>query len=59
MHGKNDRVTSFHACEDFVMNTSETTKLKAWDVTSHELHRDPKNDEVFEYVLGWLQQIGM
>ncbi len=59
MHGRGDRITSYQACEDFVMNTSSNTTFKGWETESHELHNDPLSGEVFEYIINWMKQIGL
>ncbi|MFW5886193.1 MAG: alpha/beta hydrolase [Bacteroidota bacterium] len=56
MHGTGDKITSPKACEDFVMNTSNKTHYKNWDVNSHELHHDPKRHEIFNFVVEWLKK---
>lgn len=57
MHGKGDKITSFRASEEYVMNTSDRTTLKLWDDAYHELHHEPIRDEVFTFISEWLKKI--
>ncbi len=56
MHGTGDRITSAKASEDYVLNTSDRTRLKLWEGAYHELHHEPNRDEVFTYITAWLQE---
>ncbi|MFZ5942111.1 MAG: alpha/beta hydrolase [Bacteroidota bacterium] len=56
MHGKGDKITSWKASEEFVMNTSEHTRLKLWEGAYHELHHEPEREEVFQYILDWMKE---
>lgn len=54
MHGTEDQITSAKASEEFVKNANDNVQLKLWDEAFHELHNEPNNQEVFEYILEWL-----
>lgn len=56
MHGKGDRITSARASEDYVLNTSDRTRLKIWEGAYHELHHEPNREEVFNYIADWLKE---
>ena len=56
MHGSEDKITSHKASENYVMNTSERTSLKLWDGQYHELHNEFVQDEVFNYIIQWLNK---
>ena len=56
MHGRGDRITSAKASEEYVMNTSDRTRLKLWEGAYHELHHEPNREEVFAYITGWLKE---
>jgi acylglycerol lipase len=56
MHGTGDRITSARASEEYVMNTSDRTRLKLWEGGYHELHHEPIREEVFNYIAGWLKE---
>lgn len=54
MHGTADRITSIRQTRSFVMNASRQTTYKEWPDAYHELHNDIIEQEVFDFVLGWL-----
>ena len=56
MHGTDDKITSFKASKDFVMNSSNQTTFREWAGYYHELHNDIDADEVFNFVTGWLDK---
>lgn len=56
MHGSGDRITSFQSTKEFVMNASNRTTFKEWPGCYHELHNDIGNEEVFQYMLNWLDK---
>ncbi|MFW5644697.1 MAG: alpha/beta hydrolase [Bacteroidota bacterium] len=55
MHGTEDKITSHRASENYVMNTSERTRLKLWEGQYHELHNELIYKEIFEYIIDWLK----
>lgn len=57
MHGSNDRIASWHATADFAKYTSPYTSLKIWKGALHELHNEYEKDEIFEFVLHWIEQL--
>ncbi len=57
MHGDDDGITSFAASEEFARNApSSLVTFKEWEGGYHELHNDLLRDELFEYVIAWLDQ---
>ncbi len=56
MHGTEDTITSHKASENYVMNTCENTCLKLWDEQYHELHNENIRDEVFRFIIIWLNK---
>ncbi len=56
MHGKADRTTSARATREFALRVGETCTLKIWGGFYHELHNEPEQSEVFEYVLNWMKE---
>ncbi|MFO7370443.1 MAG: alpha/beta hydrolase [Bacteroidales bacterium] len=54
MHGNADRITSFRQTADFVRNAGRHTTFKQWPGAYHELHNEPHEQEVFNYLLSWL-----
>jgi len=56
MHGSDDRITSVKLTRSFVMNAGIRTTYKEWPGAYHELHNDIIEQEVFAYVLDWLNR---
>jgi acylglycerol lipase len=54
MHGGADRVCSPQASREFAAQASEVCTLKIWDGFYHEIHNEPEQGLVFEYLLEWL-----
>ncbi len=57
MHGNNDRIASWHSTADFAKYTSSGTSLKIWKGASHELHNELEREEIFEFILHWIEQL--
>ncbi len=56
MHGTDDRITSIKLTRNFVMNAGNRTTYKEWPGGYHELHNDIIEQEVFGFILNWLNQ---
>jgi alpha-beta hydrolase superfamily lysophospholipase len=57
LHGCDDQVTSWKGSYSFAWETSENTHFKKWDRCYHELHNEPCNEEVFDYIAMWLSNV--
>jgi alpha-beta hydrolase superfamily lysophospholipase len=57
MHGSEDQVTSPASSQNFVQNTSNLTTLKIWEGKYHELHKEDNKEEVFAFIIKWLNSI--
>lgn len=57
MHGTSDRITSSHATEQFAKYTSRNTQLKLWKGAYHELHNETQKDEIFDYIIQWVNNL--
>jgi alpha-beta hydrolase superfamily lysophospholipase len=55
MHGSDDPITSPQSSRDFASKTN-LAELKIWDGGYHELHNETFKDEVFSYILKWLEK---
>jgi alpha-beta hydrolase superfamily lysophospholipase len=55
MHGGNDRLTSATASRQFAVNVSGDCTFMLWDGLYHEIHNEPRQDEVFNSLIAWLQ----
>jgi len=56
MHGSDDLLTSPEASMEFARNNN-MVDLKIWDGGYHELHNEPFKDEVFTYILNWINKM--
>ena len=54
MHGNNDKIASFKASRNFVLNASKKTIFKEWPDYYHDLLADEGSDEVFKFITDWL-----
>ncbi len=54
MHGTEDGLTSYHASEEFAKAAAGKVEFKSWPGFYHELHNEPEQKEVMEYVLNWI-----
>jgi acylglycerol lipase len=54
MHGSADKITSCKGSEHFARNTGNYLTLKIWDGLYHELHNEPNKQEVFDFIIQWL-----
>lgn len=56
MHGDADRITSAEASHEFAQRIGERCQFKLWAGLYHEIHNEPEQDLVFQYLLAWLQK---
>jgi acylglycerol lipase len=54
MHGGADRLCSVQASREFAAQAGDFCTLKIWDGFYHEIHNEPEQGQVFEYLLEWL-----
>ncbi len=54
MHGDADRLTSAQASRAFAAQAGDVCTLRIWDGFYHEIHNEPEQEQVFEYLLEWL-----
>jgi acylglycerol lipase len=57
MHGGADRITSPEASRQFAKKAGSACTLKIWKGLFHELHNEPEQNEVLNYVLTWLAAV--
>jgi alpha-beta hydrolase superfamily lysophospholipase len=55
MHGGDDLLTSPEGSREFTGKTS-MAELKIWDGGYHELHNEPFKEEVFKYIMNWINK---
>ena len=56
MHGGADRLTSVEASRVFAQRLGERCTLKVWEGFFHEIHNETEQDQVFEFMLDWLDR---
>ena len=54
MHSADDKIASYKASKNFVLNASKKTVFKEWNEYYHDLLVDEGSDEVFRYIKEWL-----
>jgi acylglycerol lipase len=57
MHGKADKITYASGSEEFanlVRLAGKDVTLKLWDGLYHEVHNEPEKEDVFRYMIAWL-----
>ncbi len=56
MHGGDDKITSQPASEEFAHKANLVSEYKIWPDMYHEIHNELENEEVFNYILRWIQR---
>jgi alpha-beta hydrolase superfamily lysophospholipase len=54
MHGSDDMITSPAASREFA-DKSKTVFFRTWEGGYHELHNEPFKQEVFDYIINWIE----
>ena len=58
-HGTGDKITSHKASKEFADRAKKAGKnvvFKEWEGLYHELHNELEKDQIFDYVLNWIEQ---
>ena len=55
IHGKEDLITSPDGSREFAEKSGKVD-FKIWDGGYHELHNEPFKDDVFRYILNWIEK---
>jgi len=55
MHGSDDQICSPEGSREFA-SKSDKVEFKLWEGGYHELHNEPFRDEVFKYILNWINR---
>jgi alpha-beta hydrolase superfamily lysophospholipase len=55
LHGSNDQICSPEGSREFA-SKSDKVELKIWEGGYHELHNEPDNEEVFKYIIKWINR---
>lgn len=56
MHGEADHIVSVDGSREFAAKAKRSCELKVWPDFYHEIHNEPEKDDVFAYLLGWLDR---
>ena len=56
MHGGDDKLTSVEASREFAGKITKNCTLKIWDGLYHEIHNEPEKEEVFKFLIDWLDK---
>jgi len=56
MHGTTDPITSYEASREFFSLTPGNCTFRSWEGLYHELHNEPKKEEVLDFAINWLQK---
>lgn len=56
MHGGEDKIISVEASREFVNRITKKCTLKIWDGLYHEIHNEPEKEEVFKFLIDWLDK---
>jgi alpha-beta hydrolase superfamily lysophospholipase len=56
MHGGADGITSAQATQDFAARVQGNVSCRIWDGLYHEIHNEPEQLQVFQYVWAWMQE---
>jgi alpha-beta hydrolase superfamily lysophospholipase len=56
MHGAADGLTSPEGTKAFADRNPDNLTLKIWPELYHELHLEPEREQVFSYVLNWIEK---
>ena len=54
MHGRNDQLGYPEGSEEFAARVRGDCTLKIWEGMSHEIHNEPRKDEVIGFLIDWL-----
>lgn len=56
MQGGADKIISIEASKEFANKISEKCTFKIWDNLYHEIHNEPEKEEVFKFLIDWLDK---
>jgi len=54
-HGESDKITSPKGTMELSKRLQGDVTLKLWDGLYHEIHNEPEQDLVFQYILEWIE----
>jgi len=57
MHGKSDQITDPEGSRQFAASTQDKYTLKIWKGLYHEMYNEPEKEEVFNYLMSWINKL--
>ena len=56
MHGGEDKIISVEASREFANQVTKKCTFKIWNGLYHEIHNEPEKEEVFKFLIDWLDK---
>ena len=56
IYGKDDKISSYKSCAEYVSNTGEKTKLKVFENCNHNMHIGENSLKVYKHILKWIEE---
>lgn len=54
MHGDADKIVSLEASKQFATSAGDKVTLRVWKGLYHEIHNEPEQNEVFAFMIDWM-----
>lgn len=56
MFGKDDKLTSYKACQEYIENAGPNTRMKIWESQGHNLHNNLGNLKIHQSIVQWMKE---
>jgi len=56
MQREADKIISVEASREFAGKIKENCTLKIWDGLYHEIHNESEKEEVFKFIINWVNK---
>jgi alpha-beta hydrolase superfamily lysophospholipase len=56
MHGTEDKIVYIRGSREFAQKAGDNVTLKEWDGMYHEINNEPEQEQVFAYMIDWLDK---
>ena len=57
MHGSSDQITDPEGSRQFMESGKNNCTLKIWEGLYHEMYNEPEKEEVFNYLMNWINKL--
>ena len=57
MHGSSDQITDPEGSKQFSESNRNSFTLKIWEGLYHEMYNEPEKEEVFNYLMNWINKL--